>query len=255
MSKAIKKIKPETKVCKKCGRELPLERFAHNYKTYYHPVCKECNNAAQRVERAAKRAVQKAEKEAADIEEYLKDKSLHMKRQYKKIDAWRVLSKVEHGFKLKASQEKFVKLLDYKETWASSYGRVIIKDENGAYKLLEGKYTGAILYYTLDQNVYFKSKKEWGYRRQKVSASELVIQTFIVNHDMKNNTKCWHTDNNKRDNYYKHLYPVTDKQYAALVDLYRKNGTVTEAEVMKIVNAPEYKPDGWNAKYIRTKDI
>lgn len=114
MSKAIKKIKPETKVCKKCGRELPLERFAHNYKTYYHPVCKECNNAAQRVERAAKRAVQKAEKEAADIEEYLKDKSLHMKRQYKKIDAWRVLSKVEHGFKLKASQEKFVKLLDYK---------------------------------------------------------------------------------------------------------------------------------------------
>lgn len=82
MSKAIKKIKPETKVCKKCGRELPLERFAHNYKTYYHPVCKECNNAAQRVERAAKRAVQKAEKEAADIEEYLKDKSLHMKRQY-----------------------------------------------------------------------------------------------------------------------------------------------------------------------------
>ena len=39
MSKAIKKIKPETKVCKKCGRELPLDRFAHNYKTYYHPVC------------------------------------------------------------------------------------------------------------------------------------------------------------------------------------------------------------------------
>ena len=111
-----------------------------------------------------------------------------MKRQYKKIDAWRVLSKAEHGFKLKASQEKFVKLLDYKETWASSYGRVIIKDENGMYQLLEGKYTGAILYYTLDQNVYFKSKKEWGYRRQKVSASELVIQTFIVNHDMKNNT-------------------------------------------------------------------
>ena len=113
MSKAIKKIKPETKVCKKCGRELPLDRFAHNYKTYYHPVCKECNNAAIKIKRAAKRA----EKEAADIEEYLKDKSLHMKRQYKKIDAWRVLSKAEHGFKLKASQEKFVKLLDYKETW------------------------------------------------------------------------------------------------------------------------------------------
>lgn len=251
MSKTIKKIKPETKVCKKCGRELPLERFARSYKKYYHSVCKECNNAAQRVERAAKRAALRAEKEAADIEEYLKDKSLHLKRQYKKIDAWRVLSKAEHGFKLKASQEKFVKLLDYKETWVSSYGRVIIKDENGVYQLVQGKYTGAILYYTLDQNVYFKSKKEWGYRRQKVSASELVIQTFIVNHDMKNNTKCWHTDNNKRDNYYKHLYPVTDKQYAALVDLYRRNGTVTEAEVMQIVNAPEYKPDGWSAKYMK----
>lgn len=247
MSKTIKKIKPETKVCKACGRELPLERFPRNYKTYYHSVCKECNNAA----RVTKRAALRAEKEAADIEEYLMDKSLHMKRQYKKIDAWRILSKAEHGFKLKASQEKFVKLLDYKETWVSNYGRVIIKDENGVYQLVQGKYTGAILYYTLDQNIYFKSKKEWGYRRQKVSASELVIQTFIVNHDMKNNTKCWHTDNNKRDNYYKRLYPVTDKQYAALVDLYRKNGTVTEAELMQIVNAPEYKPDGWNAKYMK----
>ena len=147
MSKTIKKIKPETKVCKACGRELPLERFPRNYKTYYHSVCKECNNAA----RVTKRAALRAEKEAADIEEYLMDKSLHMKRQYKKIDAWRILSKAEHGFKLKASQEKFVKLLDYKETWVSNYGRVIIKDENGVYQLVQGKYTGAILYYTLQR--------------------------------------------------------------------------------------------------------
>lgn len=96
MSKTIKKIEPETKVCKKCGRELPLDRFPCDRKIYYHSVCKECKNLARVAERAALRA----EKEAADIEEYLKDKSLHMKRQYKKIDAWRVLSKAEHGFKL-----------------------------------------------------------------------------------------------------------------------------------------------------------
>ena len=247
---SIKKIKPETKVCKECGRELPLSSFGYNtYKEtkYPHSKCKECSNASAR----AKRVEANAEKEAKAIEGYLNDPSLHIKRQYKKIDAWRILDKEEHGFKLKSAYEKFVKLLDYKETWCSNYGRIIIKDEDGKYQLLDGKYTGAVLYYTLEKNVYFKTQKEWGYRRCKVSASALVIQTFIVNYDMKNNTKVWHTDNKKRDNYYKHLYPVTDKQYDAIASLYRSNGAVTEEEIMQIVNAPEYKPDGWKVRYMQ----
>lgn len=237
------KAKGATKVCSKCGRELELERFVinvQNGKQYRLNQCKDCKNARQRME-----------KEVRDLETYLNDESLHIKRQFKKIDAWRILRKSEHRIDLLTRDERFVKLLDYKETWASSYGRVICRDENGEYKLLEGKYTGAVKYYTLEKNVYFKTQKAWGYRRCKVSAADLVIQTFIVNYDMKNNKKCWHRNNNKRDNYYKHLYPVTDKQYDAIVDLHRKNGKVSEDEIMRIVNAPEYKPDGWRAKYMQ----
>ena len=72
--------------------------------------------------------------------------------------------------------------------------------------------------------MHFKTKKEWGYKKVKIKASDLVIQTFIVNYDMQNNTIIWHTDNNIKDNYYKHLYPVTELQYAAITQgQYQKN--------------------------------
>ena len=96
-------------------------------------------NRAKRAENSAAKA----------LEIYLNDPSLYIKRKYKQIDAWRILDKEEHGFELKSAYEKFVKMLDYKETWCSTQGRVIIKNEDGKYQLLEGKYTATVLYYTL----------------------------------------------------------------------------------------------------------
>ena len=122
-----------------------------------------------------------------------------------------------------------------------------------------------LIYYTLDKNVYFKTKKRWGYKKVKVSASDLVIQTFIVNYDMQNNTKVWHTDNNMKDNYYKHLYPVTELQYEAIKKVYDDTGVAAEEQIMSIVNSVEYKYNGWNPKcfkrtyegkgYIGTNDV
>ena len=232
-------------MCKECGRELPLDSFGYQKKSnWYLAKCRECMNAYNRAKRAENSA-------AKALEIYLNDPSLYIKRKYKQIDAWRILDKEEHGFELKSAYEKFVKMLDYKETWCSTQGRVIIKNEDRTYQLLEGKYTGTVLYYTLEKNVYFKTRNEWSYRRCKVSAADLVVQTFIVNYDMKNNTKIWHSKNDKRDNYYKHLYPVTDKQYDAIAAVHKNKGAVTEEEIIQIVNASEYKPDDWNAKYMQ----
>lgn len=248
--------KGATKVCSKCGKELGLEHFgakndSKTGKEYRYGYCKDCERAENNARNRAKRAAARAERELSDLALYLTDESLHIQRKFKKIDQWRILRKPEHGIDLLYRDERFVKQLDLKETWVSNYSRVITKDENGEYHLLEGKYIGAVKYYTVQKNVYFKGKKKWGYRRWKVSAAELVTRTFIVNYDIKHNTKIWHKNNNKRDNYYKSLYPVTDKQYDAIVDLHRKNGTVSEEEIMRLVNAPEYKPDGWSAKYMK----
>lgn len=40
----------ETKICKKCGRELPLERFGVNH-NYTRSMCKECFNEGMREKR------------------------------------------------------------------------------------------------------------------------------------------------------------------------------------------------------------
>lgn len=56
----------------------------------------------------------------------------------------------------------------------------------------------------------------------------------------------WHTDNNIKDNYYKRLYPVTELQYEAIKKMYDNTGTVSEEQIMCIVNSVEYKYKGWN---------
>lgn len=62
---------------------------------------------------------------------------------------------------------------------------------------------------------------------------------------------CWHKDNNIDNNFYKDIYPVTDKQYAAIKEIYDREGTVSEEKILEIVNDIQYKPDGWNPWYWR----
>ena len=229
----------ETKICKRCGRELPLDKYAIS-NGYIRSFCKDCGNKYNRERRHAKRM-------QANIELYKTDISMQIQRKYKHINSLRILTKTVSGINYIARDEKFVSLLDYKSAWISSYGRIIIKDNEG-YKLLKGSYSrkDKELYYTLDKNVYFKTGKKWGYKKVKVKASDIVIQTFIVNYDMQNNSKVWHTDNNIKDNYYKHLYPVTELQYETIKKMHDKTGMISEEQIMCIVNSVEYKYNGWN---------
>lgn len=231
----------QTKICKTCGRELPLEEFP-NFFGRVSRNCK-CCSLEKRIEKRKQHT----------LEKYEKDDTLKIKRVYKHIKKFQILTKKVSGIAHLSQFEKFVRLLDYKHTWVSNYGRIIIQNDDGTYELLKGKYsrdTGELTY-TLKKNTYFPSKKYYGYRNEKVTASSLVIKAFIVNYDVKNNTRCWHENNDKKDNFYKHLYPVTDKQYSAIEALYNKQGSVSEAEIMEIVNAVQYKPIDWDPWYLR----
>lgn len=109
----------ETKICKRCGRELPLDKFGIN-NGYIRSFCKDCNNKYHRGYRHAKRM-------QANIEMYNTDISMQIQRKYKHINSSRILTKAVSGINYIARGEKFVSLFDYKNAWISSYGRIIIR--------------------------------------------------------------------------------------------------------------------------------
>ena len=233
-----KKIKYNgTKVCKVCGRELLINKFPLKGRT-----CKECKNKKKRDLAAQKR-----------IEQYLSDESMHFKRKYKKIDSSRILRKNDSGIDFIDRNERFVKLLYYKDTWYSSHGRVI-EYRDGKYRVQRGskdRRTGKKVF-TLEKEKYVKSTKTFKYVKCKVSAEELAVETFIVNYDKINNTRIWHQLNNENDLYYKNLYPVTEKQYDRLTELQKESAfPLSEDLIMQVINAVEYKQDGWNPAHYK----
>lgn len=235
-------LKKEIKICKVCGRELPQNKFFKIYGKCWTVTCLDCREQTRR-----KHCLEKG------MELYQSGGDLiKIKRSFKNIYPSQVLKESDSRINPINEDEIFVRLLDYKDTWVSNYGRAAVKSKS-EYRLLKGSYSRATkeLYYKLDRNVYREDKKTWGYKKQKVNACDLVIKTFIVNYDIINNTCCWHTDGNRKDNYYKHLYPVTDKQYAAIHLLCEETGEVTEEQIISIMNAAEYKPDDWNPWYYR----
>ena len=227
-----------TKMCKVCGRELLTNEFPLKGGR----ICKECKNKKNRDLTAQKR-----------IEQYLSDESMHFKRKYKKIDSSRILRKNESGIDLIARDERFVKLLYYKDTWYSSHGRVV-EYRDGKYRVQRGskdKRTGKRMF-TLEKEKYVKPTKIFKYVKHRVSAEELAVETFIVNYDKTNNTRIWHQLNNENDLYYKNLYPVTEKQYNRLTELQEESVfPLSEDLIMQVINAVEYKQDGWNPAHYK----
>lgn len=227
-----------TKVCKVCGRELLINKFPLKGGR----TCKECKNKKKRDLAAQKR-----------IEQYLSDESMHFKRKYKKIDSSRILRKNDSGIDFIDRNERFVKLLYYKDTWYSSHGRVI-EYRDGKYRVQRGskdRRTGKKVF-TLEKEKYVKSTKNFKYVKCKVSAEELAVETFIVNYDKTNNTRIWHQLNNENDLYYKNLYPVTEKQYNRLTELQEESAfPLSEDLIMQVINAVEYKQDGWNPTHYK----
>ena len=108
--------------------------------------------------------------------------------------------------------------------------------------------------YTLKKERYIKYTQTYDYKKVKVTGSSLVVGTFIVNYDMMNNTRIWHLNNDVTDGYYKHLYPVTEKQYEKLTELQEESAApLSEEVIMDVINSVEYKQDGWNPyKYRRS---
>ena len=92
----------QTKICKCCGRELPLSSFAKSGKKIYCKICKSCENKQRRKKREDNRF-------SNGIEQYLSDDSMHIQRQYKKINKDRILRKKVSGIDFCAKDEKFVK--------------------------------------------------------------------------------------------------------------------------------------------------
>lgn len=69
---------------------------------------------------------------------------------------------------------------------------------------------------------------------------------------MTNNIMIWHLNNDVKDLCYRHLYPVTEKQYKRLTELQEQSSEpLSEDVIMDVINAVEYKQDDWNPWYYR----
>ena len=242
-NKEIKGNMEDTKICKKCGRLLPVEKFRLKKgqfgNPYYCGICKECESKYDKEYHENIRA-----KEFT----FSDDLEIITKRKYKEINPARILdiSKTGLDIVLLGTDEIFVKLMDYKDTWLSNYGRVIRCSYNNHYNLLNGRYYNGELCYSVPKNVFIDGK--WVYKRVSMYAPKAVIDTFIVNPDKANNIYIWHSGYDKQDCYYRNLYPLNQEQFRIVKNHYVQTGDDSEEFILKVMNDIRYKPDDWSKK-------
>lgn len=220
----------ETKKCSRCGRELPIERFTDG-RTW----CKNCCSAY-----------------SSEVRGSMPEESIvKIERLYKESIPQRILDTEKASIDLINPDECFVQLINYKKAWISNYGRTL-EYNNGKYVLKRTKTNeSGEKVCTLQKNVY--NGEKWIWQRHTIEVWRLVVGAFIVNFDIVGNTHCWHQYNNKEDNYYKHIYPMNDKQYNAVLEKYSSGENITEEVIYGIVNDILYKADDWYAnKWKRT---
>lgn len=229
----------ETQVCNKCGRELPIEKYElmkpKSSNPYYLKTCKDCRYKYMRERIEQKRDVNFSD----DIE-------ILVHRSYKYINPKRILDLTKTDIQTIGVDEIFVKLMDYKNIWLSNYGRAI-EYFGGKYSLLSENYdSNGALRYVAKKNIYSNGK--WLWKSASIYAAQEVVREFIVNPDTVNNVFIWHRGYDKKDNYYRNLYPLNKDQYFALRRYFNKNGDDSEEVILKIMNDIRYKPDDWSAK-------
>lgn len=220
----------ETKICSKCGRELPLERFSSE-----KAWCKNCMSFY-----------------SSQVRGFVTEENMvKIERLYKEPITQRILDTEQAGINLISADECFVRLINYRNAWISNYGRTL-EYNNGKYvfkRTKENELGEKVC--ILQKNVYDGEK--WIWQKQTIEVWRLVVGAFIVNFDMVGNTHCWHKDNNKSDNFYKHIYPVNGKQYNAILERYSDGTDITDELITDIVNDILYKADDWYAnKWKRT---
>ncbi|WP_051835180.1 hypothetical protein [Lacrimispora celerecrescens] len=227
----------ETRICNKCGRELPIGSFRlmdnKVNAPYYLGQCKACEYKYQREYIEANKEIK-----------FSDDLDILINRQYKEIKQERVLNLSVTGIIPIGTDENFVRLMDYRDYWISNYGRMI----HYAYKrfsLLNGSYdSNEILGYRVSKNILCNGR--WIYKQKTVYAHRLVVDEFIVNPDKQNNVYIWHGGYNKDDNYYRNLYPLNKEQYKIVKQNYIKTGDDSEEFILKVMNDIRYKPDNWS---------
>lgn len=229
----------DTKICKKCGRILQIEKFrlvkGQFYNPYYLNQCKECEYKYQRAYLEEKNAIKFSDNVEILIE-----------RQYKTIKKERILDISSADIIPIGTDEVFIKLMDYKNAWLSNYGRAI-RYSDGRYNLLNGSYDNyGALRYSIPKNVFFDGK--WIYKKVHVYAAKAVVDEFIVNPDKANNIYIWHSGYDKQDCYYKNLYPLNQEQYRVVKKHFKETGDDSEEFTLKVMNDIRYKPDNWSKK-------
>lgn len=229
----------DTKVCKKCGRILPIEKFrlvkGQFYNPYYLGQCKECEYKYQRGYLEEKNKIA-----------FTENLEILIERKYKTIKKERILDISGIDIVPLGTDEIFVKLMDYKNAWLSNYGR-IIRYSDGKYKLLKGTYDNyGVLRYSIPKNVFYDGK--WIFKNSYIYAPKAVIEEFVVNPDKANNNYIWHSGYDKQDNYYRNLYPLNQEQYRIVKKHYNETGDDSEDFILKVMNDIRYKPDGWSRK-------
>ena len=232
----------ETKICNKCNRELPIERFElmkpKNKNPYRLNTCKVCRYSYYNEMKKKQREVVLSD----DIE-------VLVHRSYKYINPARILDLSKTEIQPIGEDEIFVKLMDYKDLWLSNYGRAVDGSDN-QYSLMQGYYDkDGKLCYVGRKCVYSNGK--WTYKKTTIYAAHEVVREFIVNPDTVNNVFVWHRGYNKRDNYYKNLYPLNKDQYYAVKRYYNQHGDDSEEVIVKIMNDIKYKPENWSAKSMK----
>lgn len=231
-----------TKICKKCGRILPVGEFrlvkGQFNNPYYLGQCKECEYKYQRAYLEKKNKI-----------EFSDDLEIFTNRCYKEFNPKRILDIEVLNIVPVNDDEMFVKLMDYKNAWLSNYGRAI-RYVDGEYKLLKGScdMNGA-LRYSLRKNVFADGK--WTYKSVHLYAAQAVVDEFVINPDKLNNIYIWHKRYDKHDYYYKNLYPLNQKQYKTVKNHFNKTGDDSENFIIKVMNDIRYKPDDWSRRAIR----
>lgn len=232
-------IEYQAKICKKCGRLLPIGNYrlvkGQFNNPYYLGQCKECEYKYQRTYLEEKNKIK-----------FSDNLEIVIQRKYKQIKKERILDISTAGIIPIDTDEIFVKLMDYKNAWLSNYGRVI-RYSDGRYNLLQGSYDNyGALCYTLPKNIFHEGK--WIYKRVILYASKAVIEEFIVNPDKANNIYIWHKGHDKKDNYFKNLYPLNQEQYRIVKKHFNETGDDSEEFIIKVMNDIRYQPDNWSKK-------
>lgn len=229
----------DTKICNKCGRILPIEKFrlvrGQFYNPYYLGQCKECEYKYQREYLEEKNKIK-----------FFDNLEILIQRQYKEIKPEKILDIARIGVIPLGTDETFVKLMDYKNVWLSNYGRVIKYSKN-KYNLMKGGYDSyGVLRYRVQKNIFFDGK--WIYKSVLLYAAKAVVEEFIVNPDKAKNIYIWHSGYDKQDCYFRNLYPLNQEQYRVVKNHYNKTGDDSEEFILKVMNDIRYKPDNWSKR-------